>query len=145
MYVDKINERLGWKRVVLALGVLVFIAITIIIWQLDIDWKEQIRAYGYFGVFLLSLGTSATIVFPLPGEVALFAAPGIMGLSWLGVLFLGIIAGIGAAIGEMTAYYAGRWGRAAVTGRAKVMRHHVVNSPPPRMPTAGTARKRQRR
>ncbi len=93
------------------------VAVTVVIWQLDIDWKEQVRVYGYAGVFLLSLGTSATILFPLPGEVALFAAPGIMELSWLGVFWLGIIASIGAAIGELTAYYTGRWGRAVVTGK----------------------------
>ncbi|MFO8101609.1 MAG: VTT domain-containing protein [Dehalococcoidia bacterium] len=88
-----------------------------LVWQLDVDWKEHIRTYGYPAVFILTLVTSATIIFPLPGDVALFAAPGIMDLSWLGVFLLGLVASIGAGIGELTGYYAGRWGRAAVTGK----------------------------
>lgn len=108
------EDRNRWKKLLLVLGILLIITVTVIVWQLDVDWKEQIRVYGYFGVFVLSLVTSATIIFPLPGDVALFAAPGIMKLSWLGVFWLGLIASIGAAIGELTAYYAGRWGRSVV-------------------------------
>ena len=104
------------KKLLLVLGILLIFVVTVIVWQLEIDWQEQIRVYGYFGAFVLSLVTSATILCPLPGDVALFAAPSIMELSWLGVFWLGLIASIGAAIGELTAYYAGRWGRAVVSG-----------------------------
>jgi len=110
---DKIN----WQKTLLVAGILLMVAATVFIWWLDIDWDEQVRAYGYLGVFLLSLVSSVTILFPLPGEVALFAAPGIMELSWLGVFWLSVIASIGASIGELTAYYAGRWGRAVVAGK----------------------------
>lgn len=116
------EDRNRRTKVLLLLGLLLIFAVTVIVWQLDIDWKEQIRAYGYFGVFVLSLVTCATIVLPFPGEVALLAAPGIMNLSWIGVFLLGLVASIGATIGELTAYYAGRWGRAVVA--EKYMKHY---------------------
>ncbi len=113
----ELKAKASWKNCLLIAGLLLMLVITVIIWQLDIDWQEQIRTYGYLGVFLLSLGTSATILCPLPGEMALLAAPGIMELSWLGVFWLGVIASIGATMGELTAYYAGRWGRTVVADR----------------------------
>lgn len=111
------REKIKWENGLLLAGLIVIFIITVLIWQMDIDWEQQIRAYGYFGVFLVSLGTSATILCPLPGELALFAAPGIMDLSLLGIFLLGLVASIGATIGELTAYSAGRWGRAVVADR----------------------------
>ncbi len=109
--IESIKARITLKSSLLVAGLVLIFIVTVIIWQSDIDWEEQIRAYGYFGVFIVSLGSTATILCPLPGEVALFTAPVIMDISWLGVFWLGVVASVGATIGELTAYYAGRWGR----------------------------------
>lgn len=63
-----------------------------------------IQSFGYLGVFLVSLITSSTIVFPLPGAAVIFAAGA--ALHPLGVA---IAAGLGASFGELTGYALG-WG-----------------------------------
>ncbi len=110
-----IREKLTWQRAVLLLGILIIIAVSVAVWQMDINWNEQVKKYGFAGVFVIMLGSSMTIFFPLPGEVALFAAPGIMEVSWIGALGLGLVASAGASLGELTAYFAGLWGRVAIT------------------------------
>ncbi len=107
-------SRFGWKRVFLLLGIAAVLVISIEIWLFDIDWESLIDKYGYPGIFILSFVNSMTVFFPLPGEVALFAAPQAMCSSWMDVFWVGVIAGIGSALGETTAYYAGLWGRFAI-------------------------------
>lgn len=65
--------------------------------------------FGYGGVFIISLISSATILFPLPG----FAAIPI-GAYFLHPLLVAIIGALGSSIGELVAYGAGRGGRAIV-------------------------------
>ncbi|HSR34353.1 MAG TPA: VTT domain-containing protein [Anaerolineae bacterium] len=66
-------------------------------------------AFGYSGIFLVSLLSSATIVLPAPSLALVFA----MGsaLPWLPV---GLAAGAGEALGELTGYLAGVGGRAVI-------------------------------
>jgi len=63
--------------------------------------------YGYPGIFLLNLLSSATIVIPAPG----LAVVSVMG-SVLNPFLVGLCAGAGDAIGELTGYLAGYGGRA---------------------------------
>ncbi len=63
----------------------------------------QMRELGYVGAFFISLVSSASVILPTPGFVSIFE----MG-KYLDPLLLGIIAGIGSTIGELTAYYAGK-------------------------------------
>jgi len=63
-----------------------------------------VQTFGYIGVFLVSLITSASIIFPLPGALVIFAAGA--ALHPLGVA---VAAGLGAAVGELTGYGLG-WG-----------------------------------
>lgn len=58
--------------------------------------------FGYFGIFLASLIGSATILLPLPASLITFTFGSI-----LNPLFVGIAAGVGSAIGELTGYFAG--------------------------------------
>jgi membrane protein YqaA with SNARE-associated domain len=73
---------------------------------------EQMAAYGYPAVFLVSLLGNATLVFPAPamGIVALAA-------TTLNPLWVGVVAGLGAAAGEMTGYLAGLSGQGIVENR----------------------------
>ncbi|MCD6359160.1 MAG: VTT domain-containing protein [Dehalococcoidia bacterium] len=70
---------------------------------------EKLSQYGYLGVFLISLISSATIFVPLPGMSVILTAATI----WNPIL-VALIASVGYTLGEITAYYAGRGGRAMI-------------------------------
>ena len=70
---------------------------------------QGLGGYGYLGAFLLSILCSATIVVPVPGLMVVFTLGGI-----LNPLFLGIVSGVGGTIGEMSGYFLGYGGRAAI-------------------------------
>lgn len=65
--------------------------------------------WGYVGAFAISLVASATIVLPAPGLAIIIA----MSPS-LDPLTLGIVAGVGSALGELTGYAAGAGGGALI-------------------------------
>lgn len=70
-----------------------------------------IETFGYLGVFVLTMCSSATLFLPAPA----FGAIGVIG-SILNPLLVGVVAGMGAATGEMTGYFAGRSGRMVLQG-----------------------------
>jgi uncharacterized membrane protein YdjX (TVP38/TMEM64 family) len=92
-------------------ALLAVIAITVFIYSIR-DQAEQLEAYGYPGVFL-SLLANATIILPAPGIAITFAAGGVFDPFWVGVA-----AGTGAALGELTGYLAGYSGRGVLEGTA---------------------------
>ena len=72
-------------------------------------FKEKIaelEKLGYFGAFLISVLTNATIAVPAPGWVAIAALSVILN-PWL----VGFLAGLGAALGETTGYLLGYSGK----------------------------------
>jgi len=100
-----------WTPRVLAL--LFALAISITIFALR-DRIEQIGAYGYPGVFLISVLGSATIILPAPSLAVVFA----LGSS-LNPLLVGLAAGLGEALGELTGYLAGYSGSAVIEDRER--------------------------
>jgi membrane protein YqaA with SNARE-associated domain len=75
---------------------------------------DILASYGYFGIFLISLIGSSTIIFPIPSAAFVFAA----GL-YLNPFLVGLLAGIGAAIGEFTGYVLGLGGRRVAKNKWK--------------------------
>jgi membrane protein YqaA with SNARE-associated domain len=73
------------------------------------DRFVQLAAIGYPGIFLVSLLGNATIILPAPSLALVFA----MG-SALPPLLVGLSAGIGEALGELTGYAAGVGGRGVI-------------------------------
>jgi membrane protein YqaA with SNARE-associated domain len=69
------------------------------------DSVEDLEALGYLGAFLISLIANGTIILPMPGLLLLFALGAALN-PWA----VGIVAGAGGALGEMTGYLAGRSG-----------------------------------
>ncbi len=69
-----------------------------------------ITGFSYLGVFLASAITSATVFLPVPGYVIIPFA-----VTALDPLLVGIAAGIGSAIGEMTGYGIGLGGSRLVS------------------------------
>jgi membrane protein YqaA with SNARE-associated domain len=73
------------------------------------DRFAELAAVGYSGIFLVSLLGNATIILPAPSLALVFA----MG-SALPPLLVGLVAGVGEALGELTGYAAGFGGRAVI-------------------------------
>ncbi|MCD6513440.1 MAG: YqaA family protein [Candidatus Asgardarchaeia archaeon] len=69
-------------------------------WMIDFA-----STYGYLGAFIISIFGNFTIIFPVPYSLAIF----LLGASHqVDPLILGLISGLGAQIGEMSAYLLGR-------------------------------------
>ncbi len=69
---------------------------------------------GPIGIFLLSVITNASILFPIPIlEIVLFTCGQInfFGLGIFSPIVFGCAAGLGAGIGELSGYFLGRGGR----------------------------------
>lgn len=72
------------------------------------------QSLGYVGVFLLTMTCSATLFLPVPAWGAVTVAGG-----YLHPILLGLVAGAGAATGELTGYLAGRGGRLVLGEQAE--------------------------
>ena len=66
------------------------------------DQAAKFAEYGYPGIFLISILANATILLPAPGIAIVFAMGGVFN-----PLIVGLVAGAGAAIGELSGYLAG--------------------------------------
>lgn len=94
------------------LAILVVIGITVYVYSIR-DHVKEFAAYGYPGIFLITLLANATVFLPAPGVAVVFAMGGVF--NPLGVTFA---AGAGGALGELTGYLAGYGGQAAVENAA---------------------------
>ncbi len=103
----------GWRLTaarILALAAVA--AISLIIFLLR-DQAERLQAYGYPGIFLISVLANATVILPAPGLAITFA---------MGAVFhpvgVALAAGSGATLGELTGYLAGFSGQAVIQNTA---------------------------
>lgn len=87
------------------------IALTVYIYYIR-DRADELARYGYPGIFLLSILANATIILPAPGLAIVFAMGGVF--SPIGV---GLAAGTGATLGELSGYLAGFSGQAVIEQR----------------------------
>jgi membrane protein DedA with SNARE-associated domain len=90
------------------LALLAVVAITLYIYSIR-ERVEQFAAFGYPGIFLIALLANATILLPAPGVAVIYAMGAIF--NPLGV---GLAAGTGGTIGELSGYLAGFSGQAVV-------------------------------
>ena len=99
------HQQFSWRHglaLLFALGVTVGIFV----------FREQLRnlnELAYAGAFLSMLIGNATLILPVPGLIFVFA----LGSS-LNPLLVGLVAGPGAALGELTGYVAGYGGSAII-------------------------------
>lgn len=97
-------------RVVLSLLALAAITIGSFWAALNPGWVQTAGHWGYLGVGFVSFLSSATVILPAPGLAVVFS----MGAVFDPVL-LGIVAGIGSGLGELSGYIAGASGRMLVS------------------------------
>jgi uncharacterized membrane protein YdjX (TVP38/TMEM64 family) len=93
-------------RRILAILLAVIISVLIVIFR---NQLAGLGAFGYPGLFLLNVFTSATIILPVPGLAFAFAAG-----ATLNPFLVGLSVGSGAAVGELTGYLAGYGGQGLV-------------------------------
>ena len=90
------------------LALFAVVGITVYIFSIR-DQVEQYKQFGYPGVFLISLLANATVLLPAPGVAVIYA---------MGAVFnpfgVGLAAGTGGAVGELSGYLAGFSGQAVV-------------------------------
>lgn len=84
------------------------IAITVYVFSIR-ERVEQFSEFGYPGIFLIALLANATILLPAPGVAVIYAMGAVF--NPLGV---GLAAGAGGAVGELSGYLAGFSGQAVV-------------------------------
>lgn len=90
------------------LALLAVIGITVYIYSIR-DHVEEFEQYGYIGVFMVALLANATVLLPAPGVAIIYA----MG-SVFNPLGVGLAAGTGGALGEISGYLAGYSGQAII-------------------------------
>ena len=100
-----INWRLNILRI---LALLAVIGISVYIFTIR-DQAEKLTYYGYPGIFIISILANATILLPAPGVAVVFAMGGVFN-----PLLVGVIAGLGSAIGEISGFVAGFSGQTVV-------------------------------
>jgi uncharacterized membrane protein YdjX (TVP38/TMEM64 family) len=115
---DTIAERPNRNLLTLArqyktqlIALLASIAITALV----LVFHKQLAAlshYGYASVFLISLLGNATVILPVPSLAVVFAGGGV-----LNPILVGLVAGVGEPLGELTGYLAGYGGSAVVQNR----------------------------
>jgi len=111
---EKIEDNLSPKRstfltnVLRLFALIAVIAITVFIYSIR-DRVQEFAAYGYPGIFLVTLMANATVFLPAPGVAVVFA----MG-SIFNPFGVALAAGTGGAIGELSGYLAGFSGQAVI-------------------------------
>jgi uncharacterized membrane protein YdjX (TVP38/TMEM64 family) len=90
------------------LALLAVIAITVYVYNIR-EHVSQFAAFGYPGIFLIALMANATVLLPAPGVAVIYAMGSIFNPLWVG-----LSAGAGGAIGELSGYLAGFSGQAVI-------------------------------
>jgi len=102
---ERANRRVTLARIAALLAV---ILISVYIFSIR-DQAAKLAIYGYPGIFLISFLAYATVILPAPGIAIIFT----MGTIF-NPLAVGLVAGAGAALGELVGYLAGFSGQAVV-------------------------------
>ena len=103
----------AWVRAALplTLAVLVSVAAILLITYFH-DQVETLKGYGYLGAFIIGFLGNATVILPAPSLAFTAALGGV-----LNPILVGVAAGTGEALGEITGYLAGLSGNAVLENR----------------------------
>ena len=89
-------------------GLILVIGLSAIIYLFR-DQARSLALLGYPGIFVFAMLSNATILFPAPGVAVVFAMGSVFNPIWVG-----LAAGSGGALGELSGYLAGFSGQAVV-------------------------------
>ena len=109
-------EKKSRLRAIVLLLLTIFLAVAITAGLfLFRDKVNNLGNYGYLGAFLINLITSATVVVPVPGIIALSAIG-----AGLNPVLVGLAGAAGGILGEMTGFMVGHEGRKVVQNPGKL-------------------------
>ena len=91
-----------------AVALLTVIGITAYIYSIR-DHVKEFERFGYAGIFLIALMANATVLLPAPGVAIIYAMGAVFNPLWVG-----LAAGTGGALGELSGFLAGFSGQAIV-------------------------------
>lgn len=97
-----------WTNILRIAALLAVVGITVFIYNIR-DRVEEFQQLGYAGVFLVALMANATVFLPAPGVAIIYAMGAVF--NPLGV---GLAAGTGGALGELSGFLAGFSGQAVI-------------------------------
>lgn len=101
--------RFDWRTAALrVLALSAVIGISALVFSIR-NRVDEFAAYGYPGIFLIALLANATVLLPAPGVAVVFAMGSVFNPIWVG-----LAAGSGGALGELSGYLAGFSGQAVV-------------------------------
>jgi uncharacterized membrane protein YdjX (TVP38/TMEM64 family) len=95
-------------NVLRVLALAAVIAITLYIFSIR-DRVDEFKEYGYLGIFFVALLANATVFIPAPGIAIIYAMGAVFN-----PLYVGLVAGTGGALGELSGFLAGFSGQAIV-------------------------------
>jgi len=113
------------KMAVIAAIVILFIAAVAWLFYFNPSFLDELVAtYGVFGLFVGAIAANATILLPMPIDLLVFllGERQFFGLGFFDPLLLGLIVGVGAAIGEMSGYIIGVLG---IKNIEKMRKHEI--------------------
>jgi len=115
-------EKGDWlkKRLIPLLSLLLVIAITVGIFLFR-EKVAELGNYRYLGAFLISVTFNAAVILAAPvlPILSVIGAGLYQDTGLVGPIIVGLVGGVGAAIGEMTGYVLGYSGR-GIVGRVKL-------------------------
>jgi len=97
-----------WLTIARILALCAVIGISVFVYSIR-DRAEEFAVYGYPGIFLIAFLANATVLLPAPGIAVVFAMGGVFN-----PIMVGLAAGAGGALGEMSGYLAGFSGQAVI-------------------------------
>jgi membrane protein DedA with SNARE-associated domain len=89
-------------------ALLAVIGITLFVYNIR-DRVDEFEQFGYAGIFLIALVANATVLLPAPGVAIIYAMGAVFNPLWVG-----LAAGTGGALGELSGYLAGFSGQAVI-------------------------------
>jgi membrane protein YqaA with SNARE-associated domain len=87
---------------------------------------SNLKSYGYVGLFVINVIGAASILLPSPAAASVFGGGALLA-NFMGIpafIWVGMIAGLGEAVGEFSGYAAGYGGRIVVENRPEYKRIH---------------------
>lgn len=97
-----------WETVLRVVALLFVVGLSLVLYA-NRDQIQNLERYGYPGIFLFNLLSSATLILPVPGV----AITSIMGAVFE-PFWVALAAGAGAALGELSGYLVGFSGQRVV-------------------------------
>ena len=102
----------GWRLTLVRIAVILAVVGLTVVLFISKDKVAQLGAFGYPGIFLVSVLSNATLILPVPGVIF---------TSAMGAVFnpflVALAAGTGATLGEITGYMAGFSGQGVIENR----------------------------